>query len=332
MTHAVRSLYVVLAFAWLVACSGGGAAPTATNGAMPAERSQRPADVATANATACTPIKSVNPNTDFPNDPATKKPATALRFEGGDGLTLDATGCTYGIYLSPASKELRIDHAVVAHASRVAIFAEDVSGVSVDHTVVNGTSFGLSDPTSRSRGGIAFRGASGTVDHARVFNTTGFGINIVANNSCFGVGRGTCYEPNVSVDHSTIDNSATTGDGIDVIGGPYPKIATASISHSTAIGSNASALRPGQFDPIAQAGFGFVDAAVATNEDTAVDNQVGFDAFCATGIASLDDLAASHDRVTYDTPLAFPLLPLAENQVLNVFSFAQLEAAIPGYC
>lgn len=332
MHLSTRSLCAPVAFALLVACSGGGTTPMAVGDSRQTSGVSHVADLAVAAGNVCMPIVKANPNTDFPIDPVTKKPATALRFEGGDGLNLDATGCTYGIYLSPSSRNLHVGHAVVAHASRVAIFAEDVSGVSVDHTVVNGTSFGSADPTSHSLGGIAFRGASGTVDHASVFNATRFGINIVANNKCFGVGLGTCYEPNVSVDHSTIDNSATAGDGIDVGGGPYPALAIANIAHSTAIGSNAATLYPGEFDPIAQAGFTFLDASVRTNFDTAIDNQVGFDVYCSAGISSLDELATLHDRVKYDTQLQFPPLPIQENAILNVFSFAQLNAAIPGFC
>lgn len=328
MHGSFRPLCRLVTLSLLAGCSGGGSAtPSFPDHAVRPTVAQARSEVDSAQAAAarCTPIKNVNPDTDFPN-------ATALRFEGGDHLALDATGCTYGIYLSPKSTDLHVDDVSVVHASRVQIFSEDVSGVAIHRTVVNGVSFDRADPTSVSLGGIAFRGASGTIDRSEVFNANVFGINIVANNRCFGVGLGTCHEPDVTVDRSTVNNSTTPGDGIDVLGGPFPLRAIASISRTTVIGSNSATLLPGQVDLYGQVGFGFIDAAVTVRDVAAVNNQVGFDEYCAKGIEDIGDLIEHHDRVSFATPIVLPKSPLPENQVLNVFSLDQLDDAIPGFC
>ncbi|HET6894776.1 MAG TPA: hypothetical protein VFH72_05270 [Candidatus Baltobacteraceae bacterium] len=280
----------------------------------------------------CTPIDTVNPNSDFAG-----RGFTAASFNGGDHLNIDASGCTYGIYLSPGSTDLHIDHAKVNNASRVQIFAEQVSGVMIDDTVVDGTAFGRSpvkDGRTSALGGIAFRGASGTVNNSRVYSTLGFGINIVANNACY-LGGGSCLEPSVTVSHTLVDVSKGTSDGIDVIGGPLPLVANASILHSTVIGPNSSTLfGAGEIDIYgAQVGFGFEDARVDAQYDAAINNEIAFESYCSTGLTSLAQLQASHDRVSYTTAVTLPASPLLENQVLTSYDSAQIDAIFgPGAC
>jgi len=283
------------------------------------------------NSTAqCTLIDSVYPQSDFAGHGF-----TAAAVSGGNNLNIDATGCTYGIYLYPGAPDLHISNSVVRRASRFQIFAEAVPGVSIDHTVVSGTSLGKADPSSVSNGGIAFRGASGKVTYSRIYNGINVGMNIVDNNACFGATNGTCMPPNVTVTNTMVDNSQTTGDGFAVIGGPYPENQpVASISHTTVIGLN-SAVLPGtsQLEMYgAQVGFATDAATIRLSYDSAVNDQVGFDIYCSNGISGPGDLKVQHDTVKYSRPISLPQSPFPENQVLNVFSADQLNAVFPGFC
>lgn len=295
------------------------------------ERTQEDAAVPGSSSNSnCILIDTVYPKSDFAG-----RGFTAAAVSGGDHLNIDATGCTYGIYLFPGAKDLNIDHAVVRHASRIQIFAEAVPGVTIDHTIVNGTSPGTADPTSFSLGGIAFRGAGGTVRHTRIFNAESLGMNIVANSGCFVPAATPCLQSNVTVAQTVIDNSKSTGDGFDVIGGPLPQVTVASISHSTVIGPNTATLAGRSEVDIygAQVGYALFDASVQADFDSAVNDQIGFDAYCSTGISSLTDLANLHDRISTGTTVTLPQTPLPENQVLNVFSADQLDAVFgPGSC
>ena len=270
----------------------------------------------------CILIDSVYPKSDFHG-----LGFTAAAVSGGDHLNIDATGCTYGIYLYPGAPDLNIDHAIVKNAYRVQIFAEDVSGVTIDHT--------RASASSPSLGGIAFRGAGGTVDHTAIFNNSVFGMNIVANDGCFEPALAPCMQSNVTVAYTLIDNSKSTGDGFDVVGGPLPQTSVGSISHSTVKGPNTAVL-PG-FSEVdlygAQVGYAYFDATLKADFDSAKNNQIGFDVYCSTGISSTADLAKDHDRVTFATKVSLPTTPLPENQVLNVFSASQLDAIFgPGAC
>lgn len=277
-------------------------------------------------ASQCTSIDTLNPNSDFVGHGF-----TTAAYNGGNNLNINATGCTYGIYLYPGARNLHISRAKVNGAYRVQIFAEQVPGVTIDHTTVN-TAGGS------SLGGIAFRGASGTVSNASIYNTTTFGLNIVANNACFG-SPGTCMEPNVSVTYTTIDNSKSTGDGVVVIGAAVPPAttATASISHTMVIGANL-AIPPGvsAVDIYgAQTGFAIFDGDANATYDQSINDQVGFDAYCSAGFTNSANLnRVQHNKVSYRTPVSLTGVPgLAENQVLNAFSQAQIDAAFgPGSC
>jgi len=317
------ALFFGVAFA---ACSGGGgSAFSSTNNTTPVlpDALHRARVKHASSRTSCTSIDTLNPNSDFAG-----LGFTTAAYNGGDNLNVNATGCTYGIYLYPGATNLHISHASVDGASRFEIFAEGVSGVSIDHTVVNGAG-------GSSGGGIAFRGASGTLSNASIYNTKGVGINILANNACF-AGIGTCVEPNVTVRYTTIDNSRTTGDGIDVIGCCLPQVATASLSNTSVTGANL-ATPPGRSEVDlygAQTGFASFDANVSATYDQSIDNQVGFDAYCSTGFTNSSDLnRIQHDKVSFQTSVPLTGGPLAENQVLNAFSSAQLDAAFgPGAC
>lgn len=324
----IRLTAVIIAAILLSAC-GGHSTAGLTPSVSPNGQNTKSTEPASGS---CILIDTVNPNSDFAG-----LGFTAKSVNGGDNLNVDATGCTYGIYLGPGSTNLHVSNAKVNNASRVQIFAEDVSGVAIDNTVVNGTAFGRSpvnDGRHCSLGGIAFRGASGTLDNSRVYSPLGFGVNIVGNNACY-TGVGTCYEPDVSVDHTTVDVSQGTGDGFDVIGGLLPKLATISITHSTVIGPNTSTLAgASEIDPYgAQVGFGFQSATITAQYDTAINNQIGFESFCSTGLSSLAELEASHDRVSYQTAVSLPTSLFVENQVLTAYSAAQLIAMFgPGLC
>lgn len=288
------------------------------------------APVRKSNSTAqCTLIDSVYPQSDFAGHGF-----TAARVSGGDNLNIDATGCTYGIYLYPGAPNLHISKSVVRRASRFQIFAEAVPGVSIDHTVVSGTSLGKADPGSVSLGGIAFRGASGKVTYSQIYNGVVVGMNIFDNNACF-FGSNGCMPPNVTVTNTTVDNSQTTGDGFVVAGGPYPENQpVASISHTKVIGPN-SAVLPGtsQIEIYgAQVGFATDTATIKFSYDSAVNDQVGFDIYCSNGISGPADLKVLHDTAKYSTPISLPQSPFPENQVLNVFSADQLNAVFPGFC
>lgn len=328
----IRAVAALVFVGSLSACGGGGSVPPQTAN-MPQGRREGPITQQKASSN-CTLIDTVNPNSDFAG-----LGFTARSFTGGDHLNIDATGCTYGIYLTEGAKDLHIDHALVNGASRVAIFAEAVSGVTIDHTVVNGTSFGgpaNASASNSSLGGIGLRGVTGSVRNTRIYNTNTFGMNIVANNACFGANpNAPCLQSNVTVDQTIIDNSKQTGDGFVVAGGPFPAQSIGSISHSTVIGPNLSAL-PGksQLDIYgAQVGYMFDDASVKADFDASVNNQIGFNVYCSTGIATLQDLKNLHDRISFQTVAALPTSPqLQENQVLNVFSAAELNAVFPGIC
>jgi hypothetical protein len=280
----------------------------------------------------CIPIDSVYPNSDFHG-----LGFTAGAVSGGDHLNVDATGCNYGIYLYPGAPNLHVDHAIVKGAFRVTIFAEDVTGVTIDHTVVNGTSAGTADPNSFSDGGIAFRGASGTVTNTQVFNITGFGMNIVANNGCFEPALAPCMLSNVTADHVLIDNSATTGDGFDVEGAFYPTpFSTAVITHSTVIGGNLSTLpHESEIDNDgAQTGVASIDGDLTLKDDKVINAQVGFDVYCSnSNVNSFADLKNNDDKVVTGTTVALPQTPLPANQTLNVFDVQQMDGAFgAGYC
>ncbi len=269
----------------------------------------------------CILIDSVYPKSDFHG-----LGFTAAAVSGGDHLSIDATGCTFGIYLYPGAPDLSIDHAIVKNADRVQILAEDVSGVTIDNT--------LAYASSPSLAGIAFRGAGGTVDRTAISNTSVTGMNIVANDGCFEPALAQCMQSNVTVDNALIDNSKSTGDGFDVIGGPLPKTSVASISHSTVIGPNTAVLPGSEVDLYgAQVAYAYFDATLTADFDSAINNQIGFDVYCSTGISSTADLAKDHDIITFATKVTLPTTPLPENQVLNVFSASQLDAIFgPGAC
>lgn len=272
--------------------------------------------------TNCILIDSVYPYSDFHG-----LGFTAAAVSGGDHLNIDATGCTYGIYLYPGAPDLNINHAIVKNADRVQIFAEDVSGVTIDNTQATAS--------SPSLGGIAFRGAGGTVDHTAISNNSVFGMNVVANDGCFESALAPCMQSNVTVDYTLIDNSKSTGDGFDVVGGPLPQTSVASISHSTVKGPNTAVL-PGLSEVDlygAQVAYGNFDATLTADFDSAINNQIGFDVYCSTGISSTGDLAKDHDIVTFAKKVSLPTSPLPENQVLNVFTASQLDAIFgPGSC
>jgi hypothetical protein len=269
----------------------------------------------------CILIDSVYPKSDFHG-----LGFTAAAVSGGDHLNIDATGCTYGIYLYPGAPDLNIDHAIVKNAYRVQIFAEDVSGVTINNT--------LARASSPSLAGIAFRGAGGTVDHTAIFNTSVTGMNIVANDGCFEPALTPCMQSNVRVDYTLIDNSKSTGDGFDVIGGPLPQRSVGSISHSIVKGPNTAALPGSEVDLYgAQVAYAYFDATLTADFDSAINNQIGFDVYCSHGISSTADLAKDHDIVTFATKVTLPTTPLPENQVLNKFSASQLDAIFgPGAC
>lgn len=326
--HSTRLIFGALVGVALVSCSGpgGSGGSSSTNAAssfLPAAAHSTHAKRSHAGVT-CTLIDTVNPNSDFAG-----LGFTAASFTGGDHLNLDATGCTYGIYLSPGAKNLHISRAAVNGAYRVEIFAEQVSGVTIDHTAVN-------NKGGSSTGGIAFRGASGTVSNTTIASANTFGINIVANNACFGIGLGTCMLPDVSVSYTTIDNSKTTGDGVVVNGVVLPEVATASITHTTVRGGN-FATPPGasQFELYgAQAGFLLADGNITATYDQSINNQVGFDSYCSYGFTNVANLnRVQHDTVSYTTPVSLTGGPIAENQVLNVISQEELDKAFgPGSC
>jgi hypothetical protein len=281
----------------------------------------------------CILIDTVFPNSDFHG-----LGFTAAAVSGGDHLHISATGCTYGIYLYPGAPNLHIDHAIVTGAYRVPIFAEDVSGVTIDHTVVNGTSAGKADLNTIPIGGIAFRGAGGTVTNTVIYNASVFGMNVVANDACEPSKRPpfVCLQSHVTVDHVIIDNSATTGDGFDIAGGPYPQLSSATISHSTVIGPNSSTIAgDSEVDNYgAQVGFASFDGNLNVDFDSAIHDQIGFDVICSTSnVANLAALAKQHDSVSVGVPVSLPQSPIPENQVLNVISVQQEDAAFgAGYC
>ena len=284
----------------------------------------------------CIAIDSVNPKSDFHT-----LGYTAGAVSGGDHLKIDATGCDFGIYLYPGAPDLDVDHAKVKGAFRAGIFVESVTGVSIEHTVVNGNSSGsddgTADPSSFSSEGIAFHGASGTVNNTRIFNTQLSGMNIMANNGCFVLVKTPCMLSNVTVDHVTIDNSASTGDGVDILGTFYPTFSTAVITHSKVIGGNLSAL-PGVSEvDIAgapQTGVASFDGNVTLNDVTARNMQIGFGIYCSnSNVNSLADLKNNHDKVVTGTTVALPQTPLPTNQTLNAFTVQQLDSAFgAGFC
>jgi len=273
---------------------------------------------------------------------------TAAAVSGGDHLNINATGCDYGIYLYPGAPNLNVDHAKVKGAFRAGIFAEDVTGVTIDHTVVNGTSFGTADANSSSSasgkqrsfsgGGIEFRGASGTVSDTRISNVQTFGMNILYSNACFvSIPPKTCMVSNVTADHVVIDNSTTMADGFDILGAFYPTpFSTAVITHSKVIGANLSTLsKTSEIDNVgAQTGVASIDGNVTLNDVTTHNMQVGFDLYCSnSNVNSLTDLENNHDKVLTGTTVALPQTPLPASQTLNVFTVQQMDGAFgAGYC
>ncbi len=144
----------------------------------------------------CTPISSVNPSTIFVN-------FTAASFTPGNHVTIDGTGCNVALYLGPGTKGGHLDHADFPGTPCDYMILTENTTVMIDHTTIAPPGLGCFGNGYGIPTGIGYTNSTVIQDHTTISNISGQAIL---------VGGG-----NVTIDHTTVNNSAPIagGDGID---------------------------------------------------------------------------------------------------------------------